>query len=165
MSPVGSQILALLETSGRTVYAFLRGAQGSGKSHLTGIIQETCTAVGVNVVVISADLFFCLDHDGANPEHEYRHDGARLGEAHKWAVEQLREVCTNDDKTVVIIDNTNTTPFDVKVYLGALAGANVHKTQICLANLVAQFSEQEEVSFIDRGIQLMHVTSMTDVST
>lgn len=164
MSSVTSQILALLETTGRTVYVFLRGAQGSGKSHLTAIIREMCTAVEVNVMVISADLFFYMDHDGTNPEHEYRHDGARLGEAHKWAVEQMRGVRTDDGKTVVLIDNTNTTPFDVKAYLCALAGADVHKDQICLVNLVAQFSEPEEVSFIDRGIQLMQAASMKNVS-
>lgn len=83
----------------------IRGLPGSGKS------TTAKTLAGNLGQVFSTDDFFCL-----NDEREYRFDGNKLHQAHKW--NQRRSLdAMKAGIPIVVIDNTNTTIRELRSYL------------------------------------------------
>jgi predicted kinase len=81
----------------------MRGVSGSGKS--TYIKEHFADAT-----VVSADKYFY------NKEGEYKFDGSKLGQAHGSCRARF-ESALKADKTLVVVDNTNTRCKEFKSYL------------------------------------------------
>jgi len=78
----------------------LRGLPGAGKSTLAGDLAQ---------VVYEADMFFMLDG-------EYVFDPAKLGAAHQWCQEQVRQTMANGI-TRIAVSNTFTQEWEMESYI------------------------------------------------
>lgn len=81
------------------------GIPGSGKSYLAkGLAEQT------GAVLVSADHFF------EDPiTKEYKFDFTKLGQAHATCMKKFREALASGKS--VIVDNTNTSVFEVSPYI------------------------------------------------
>lgn len=81
----------------------VRGLPGSGKStHARVIANEIFRCAR-----IEADMYFVKDG-------EYLFDASKLGEAHKWCLDNTRELLS--DGVSVVVSNTFTTKKELKPY-------------------------------------------------
>lgn len=110
--------LAALPPPSRKVLYIMRGAPGSGKSHLAhriiaarseaaGASPETKGTVLQEGVVLSTDDYFIA------PSGEYVFDRTLLGRAHEWNRQRCEEAMLIGLGTVVI-DNTNSMRWEAK---------------------------------------------------
>lgn len=83
----------------------MRGLPGSGKSTITKEIIKKFP----NFYVASADYFF-IDANG-----QYKFDPKLIKDAHIWCKKSVYEALKN--KNFVIVDNTNTTEWEMEPYL------------------------------------------------
>lgn len=94
----------------------MRGPSGSGKSTMVKSLIEENFEPGMEYKVVSADEFFMVETEFADPRHvgpgpaprtrEYRFDPTKLGEAHAWCLGKfISTLCAGYD--LVIVDNTN----------------------------------------------------------
>ena len=79
-----------------------RGLPGSGKSTAAKQLQESLIQQGETVAYYEADMYW-IGEDG-----QYHFDPKRLGDAHAWCRNKVREALRNC--TTVIVANTNLTP-------------------------------------------------------
>jgi len=86
-------------------FYILRGLPGGGKS------TKAKELAGGHGQIFSTDDYFCL-----NAENEYRFDAQQLGPAHAWNQRRSLEA-VKASIPIVIIDNTNTTVWEMKAYL------------------------------------------------
>lgn len=93
----------------------LQGVPGSGKSYLAK--SYVSQFAGVKVEVVSADDFFVELGGGT-----YKFDKTKLEDAHGYCFRRFIAAVQTKAASIVIVDNTNTTPVDVSPYmLGASA--------------------------------------------
>ena len=83
----------------KTLY-LLRGLPGAGKSTLAGDLAQ---------VVYEADMFFMQDG-------EYLFDPAKLGAAHQWCQEQVRQTMVNGIQRIAV-SNTFTQEWEMEPYI------------------------------------------------
>jgi hypothetical protein len=88
-----------------------RGLPGSGKSTRTRQLAEYETNKGKWVVICSTDDYFVCPSCKA-----YHFDRDRLGAAHRWCQNKAHKAM-HDGVDVVIIDNTNVTARECRVYV------------------------------------------------
>lgn len=96
----------------------LRGIPGAGKSTMAKKMMEELKAQGLTVEMYEADMFF--EQDG-----QYNFDPSKLGEAHGWCQQQVKNALQNCD--VVIVSNTSLSEWEMQPYIEAAkeAGADV----------------------------------------
>lgn len=87
----------------KTLY-LLRGLPGAGKSTLAGDLAQ---------VVYEADMFFMR-------AGEYQFDPAKLGAAHRWCKEQVRQTMVNSI-TRIAVSNTFTQEWEMEPYIDMAA--------------------------------------------
>jgi predicted kinase len=108
----------------------LRGLPGSGKSTL---IKQFPWAV-----VVSADTFM-VDDAGA-----YSFDPARLPLCHGRCLREFTEALVNGRRSLIIVDNTNTTTVECAPYM-ALAPAFGYKALLVTLNVLPSTSAARNV--------------------
>lgn len=101
------------------VMYIMRGLPGAGKSTLAQrlVAHESKS----HKVVVSADDYFTM------PDGAYHFDPARLGAAHGQCQQRAEGACK--DGVVVVVDNTNTTRWEMEPYL-ALARKYEYEVQV-----------------------------------
>lgn len=83
----------------------IRGLPGSGKSTLATLLKHTIYPS----IIVEADMYF------VDPEtYEYKFDGIKISEAHKWCQEVTKIHLSNDNN--VIVSNTFTTKKELQPY-------------------------------------------------
>jgi len=87
----------------KTLY-LLRGLPGAGKSTLAGDLAQ---------VVYEADMFFMQDG-------EYLFDPTKLGMAHQWCREQVRQTMVNGIQRIAV-SNTFTQEWEMESYIDMAA--------------------------------------------
>ena len=102
------------ENSKQNLCLILSGTPGSGKSFITSKILEQVYGVTnpkkYGSYICSADNYFVDETTGV-----YTFDKNKLGQAHKECkIKFFNSIC--DVSPVVIVDNTNVTPFDCNFY-------------------------------------------------
>ncbi|GFS22290.1 NEDD4-binding protein 2-like 2 [Elysia marginata] len=105
-SPVGVIRRYILEK--QPVMVILRGLPGSGKSYLAETLISKAKEMGVSGAILSTDDFFI---QGRN----YIFNRNDLGEAHEWNKKRALQ-CASQSKSPIIIDNTNTTMWELLPY-------------------------------------------------
>eukprot|EP00164_Ancoracysta_twista_P004522 GFYU01006102.1.p1 GENE.GFYU01006102.1~~GFYU01006102.1.p1 ORF type:complete len:1730 (-),score=510.95 GFYU01006102.1:75-5264(-) len=97
---------------GKRLVVLMRGIPGSGKSYLTGLVQQYAAEKGKSCLVCSADHYF------HNDKGEYVFDVTKLKNAHNASAVKFRQaVKTLVD--VIIVDNTNTQGWEYMGYASA----------------------------------------------
>jgi predicted ABC-type ATPase len=98
----------------KTLY-IIRGVQGSGKSTLANIIAQGLEPAGLYPTPTSyrveADHFFVNEQTG-----EYKWDGAKIGEAHRWCQHNVNEAMKKRIE-FVIVSNTFIKRAEMQPYL------------------------------------------------
>lgn len=89
------------------VMYIMRGLPGSGKTTLARALASN--VLGRYKVIVSADDYF------VTPDGEYHFDPAKLGAAHGQCQQRAKGACM--DGVVVVVDNTNTTRWEMEPYL------------------------------------------------
>jgi len=85
------------------IVIFMQGCSGSGKSSFVEKYYK-------NAHICSADLYFSRMND-------YKFDYKLLSEAHKYCFNEFVKFLQLNDNSVIIVDNTNTTPKEIKIYV------------------------------------------------
>lgn len=85
-----------------------RGLPGSGKSTSAKKLQESLIQQGETVAYYEADMYW-IGEDG-----QYHFDPNRLGDAHAWCRNKVREALRNCN--VVIVANTNLTKKEMDLW-------------------------------------------------
>lgn len=85
-----------------------RGLPGSGKSTKAKKLQESLIKLGNTVAYYEADMYWM------NENGEYCFDPKRVGDAHVWCRNKVREAFKNCD--VVIVANTNLTKREMDIW-------------------------------------------------
>lgn len=85
-----------------------RGIPGSGKSTTAKKMRDSLIDMGETVGYYEADMYWIGD-DG-----EYHFDPKRLGDAHAWCRDKVREALRNC--TTVIVANTNLTEKEMVIW-------------------------------------------------
>ena len=94
-----------------------RGLPGSGKSTSAKKLQESLIQQGETVAYYEADMYW-IGEDG-----QYHFDPKRLGDAHTWCQDKVREALRNC--TTVIVANTNLTKWEMDIWKEIADEANV----------------------------------------
>jgi len=94
-----------------------RGLPGSGKSTSAKKLQESLIQQGETVAYYEADMYW-IGEDG-----QYHFDHKRLGDAHTWCQDKVREALRNC--TTVIVANTNLTKWEMDIWKEIADEANV----------------------------------------
>ena len=97
----------------------LAGLPGSGKSKLAKELE----ALNTNTRIVSSDAYFM--HNG-----EYKFDPSKLGEAHDQCWKDYTGTCDRAGNWthsggLLIVDNTNTSPFELAPYVRYAAGLRI----------------------------------------
>lgn len=85
-----------------------RGLPGSGKSTTAKKMRDSLIDIGETVGYYEADMYWIGD-DG-----EYHFDPKRLGDAHNWCRDKVRDALNNC--SVVIVSNTNLTKKEMDLW-------------------------------------------------
>lgn len=107
----------------------MRGLPWTGKSYTAAeMLKQFREDHGDDVgVILSTDEYFYVVNKPEQPE-EYSFDPQQLGRAHQWNLERAkREIDTGNP--LVIIDNTNTLPWEGHYYAVHASGADYN---ICI---------------------------------
>lgn len=91
-----------IKTDGSARLVIIRGLPGSGKSTMASVLKL------IGYEHFEADMFF-VGNDGV-----YRHDIARIKEAHAWCQSEVRKALINGRRVVVC--NTFTQPWEMQPY-------------------------------------------------
>ena len=134
--------------SNKQTVTILAGIPGSGKSYIAKGLSKSTGAI-----VVSADDFF------TDPvTKEYKFDFTKLGEAHGTCMRLFREAL--EAGRPVIVDNTNTSTFEVSPYI--LVAQSFDVWDIKITTVEVQDSDVEKAFARNThgvplgGVQAMH---------
>jgi len=101
----------------------LRGCSGSGKTTVANLLSSLPDSDA-----IAADDYWYFIGNG-----EYTFDIQRLGEAHKWCQDNVKDSMENN-ATNVIVHNTNTTDREINPYLEMAEKFNYRVVSLVVEN-------------------------------
>ena len=93
----------------------MKSLPGAGKTTLANKIMQEHADYGLCMKYSTDDFFM---HDG-----EYKFDGRKLTEAHDWNKSRVKRAISFDYQ-LIIVDNTNTTFWEVSAYVEMALHAN-----------------------------------------
>ena len=120
----------------------MRGISGSGKS-------TKAKELGADGVVLGSDDFWGED---------YNFDRSKIGEAHEWNQNRVREALSNGISPVVV-DNTNTQFWEMKPYVGM---AQQYGYQIKIVSVEVKNTAQELAQRNKHGVPADAIQKMLD---
>lgn len=175
-SPELSDIISHIE-QGHKIMVFMRGAAGSGKSHLAlYLLSQTMPEANPDDHVCSADSFFMT------PNGHYNYDRSRISEAHAFSHTKIRKLAAMG-RSPLIVDNTHIKVWEMDEDIGVaiqngyfvrilepntewrnsaghLARRNVHGVPKSTIKIMLRNYEPTSVAYILRNAPVSYTNSL-----